>query len=761
MVDNLSLNVEWSFVYYIIKRWLIYYLNERLKQNDIGTLTIGKTFPYLKLYILQNENLTITNIINAFENIIIRKATGYNCIGIKYIIDASCSFYQDESYILDIVKLDINPQIQYDNDNQNDNQNDNDNNINVKLNLSINNSSQYRYIKYDEVYSFISVYYVKFSEQNISYLKSVLKLIDIDINVFNFKNSKGQIFKTFDQKIKEIIISTINASIYNIIPRIIDYLQLLQKDLNVNIKDNNISRLDEIISKLYKIEQNILISILHEDKNNSDFDNYLSLIDSYKNTELVKSNEYVKKNINIIKKILIENNIIDFKIPTPIFNNDPNDNIIGICDFYKKIYPKILEYHMNKKGKKGYNFILKDINKIDTSNYKAINNLNDDSVEYLTSNTSMTNWKEEYDNMNPFGILLNLTSDPLSHKGIYDNKSSFILTYPNLIISSLSNNFLSLNDYYQLIYADLENSDDQQSKLVNSFSIGQYNMVDNLHGDTNIMLPLYINNNHWNLVKPVWSYHLAFINNSFEFDYCKKMDNIYFWLFIKSIKLIEPIKSSVNTIRLFMYILRTTLQVCIENKYSYNMRSNYDKFKLSLLCIDNDELYVRTFSDYLIRLIQLILNGGINSSELSEDFDKVFICLINLTVKKYFCDEKKNINKLVELKNNSTIIDNYIDNVLIGNANIIETFYNIIFISINNLKKDLMFICEVIREIYNIKKFNQLVKYLDKYNGCLPIDSNLDLNVKILDQIIKNKHQYIDSIDSNYDINLVKKLLID
>ena len=74
-------------------------------------------------------------------------------------------------------------------------------------------------------------------------------------------------------------------------------------------------------------------------------------------------------------------------------------------------------------------------------------------------------------------------------------------------------------DYYQMILIDLENNEyiDKDSYDLNKFTI-----IDKLHGDSNIMLPIYINKNHWLLCKNLWSYHISFINNSFEYDYIKK-----------------------------------------------------------------------------------------------------------------------------------------------------------------------------------------------------------------------------------------------
>ena len=68
IIDNISQNTNWNNTYNIIKRWLIYYLNERIKTNSIELLTIGKTFPQLKTYSIKKEHVDICNIIYRIYN---------------------------------------------------------------------------------------------------------------------------------------------------------------------------------------------------------------------------------------------------------------------------------------------------------------------------------------------------------------------------------------------------------------------------------------------------------------------------------------------------------------------------------------------------------------------------------------------------------------------------------------------------------------------------------------------------------------------
>ena len=106
------------------------------------------------------------------------------------------------------------------------------------------------------------------------------------------------------------------------------------------------------------------------------------------------------------------------------------------------------------------------------------------------------------------------------------------------------------------------------------------------------MLPIFINKNHWQLVKSFWKYHMSFINNSFEYNYNKRMDNIYFLVLLKNF---NNLNESYNLnkiklipdcdIRLFIYILRTSIQILIDNKYINNIKNEYNRTYLHIIDI--------------------------------------------------------------------------------------------------------------------------------------------------------------------------------
>ena len=203
------------------------------------------------------------------------------------------------------------------------------------------------------------------------------------------------------------------------------------------------------------------------------------------------------------------------------------------------------------------------------------------------------------------------------------------------------------------------------------------------------------------------------------------MDNIYFLTIIKTINTISTTKSNQNIIRLFIYILRTNIQICIDNKYSYNNKADYDKHFNLLLDSKDLQTFNRIFIDYLIRVIQSILTSNIKFEELNNDMDKLINCWIQQLIKnEYYTEDLERIN---DMNNEEKIKE----------LEHLEEKFNLNILCFSELKKDIEFFWNLMNKIYSVKKFNQLIKFLDKNNGCLPILEE-DLNCGIIDTIIND-----------------------
>ena len=348
----------------------------------------------------------------------------------------------------------------------------------------------------------------------------------------------------------------------------------------------------------------------------------------------------------------------------------------------------------------------------------------------------MTNWIDEYNEYNPYGILIKYNISKNSYKGLIDEKSTIIKTFPEMIIDSVSNNWISLNDYYQLIISYKNEDDYENNNSVDKFNLNNFKINDAIHGESNIMLPLYINKNHWNLTKSLWKYHISFINNSFESEYNKKMDNIYYLVLLKQfINLLDKNIIPDNKIILFIHILRSTIQVSIDNKYINTISSEYSRYFIYLIDLDKKfqgkNLLELNLIDYIIRYIQYCTSNN-DITKLEKDLSIIREILLNNYKKKILSGQDD--LKLSEIKND----------FILDNTNWL------------NLEITLIKFAKVINSIYKIKGFNQFIKFVDKTNSYLMADS--DNKDDITCNNIKN---IINNYNNIYDIEYIKyKILI-
>lgn len=587
-------------------------------------------------------------------------------------------------------------------------------------------------LKYSE-YNQLTNKLDKFFESSI-YKK--IKLVNI-INKNNDENTNYSFYLLFDElildnrtyKIKEIINS--------------DFINFL--DITNSLKKDNINNkcLIQYLEKLQYIETELLLD--NKAINNNE---YLELLDNICFIGSDNYHLYDKNIINYIKNYInnIKIHILNSKITCIIPKDNIDDEIINsyikyIIDFYEYIYPKLIN---NKKA----NILVINYNELKVKKIKKINydNYEDISKTMIISNTSMTNWIDEYNEYNPFGILIKYKSSKYSYKGLIDEKSTIFNTYPNIIVSSITNNWISMYDYYELILSYLKtnqedeyNQEHNQEKVVDTFNINDFNITDIINGDSNIMLPIYINNNHWKLVKNLWTYHISFINNSLETEYNKKMDNIYYLVLLKNVNnLVQNNKQALTYTRIFLFlnILRTTVQVTIDNKYIFNIKKEYVNY---YEYITNSEHIRIKLIDYIIRVLQIIISGNIENDKLKSD-------LLNL--------RKLLINEWYTYDYNTKNLEDFGDHELDNHLKNECTKYIMNWLE---LEIDLLKFNSILTEIYKLRGYNQLIKYIDKYNSCIPEDELYE-NIKlIINNIILSKEYNLEMIIENIDMNDYKK----
>lgn len=725
--DNQTFKLN-NIVINYIKRWVIYKIINNYNQYD--NIYILKTYPEFveKKITISDINEDIYSILTCINNIIYKKYESYHTICLKDIFDF----------------IDSNKN---------------------------NGKKSYKDVilgKYDLdeilIITSITSYNNNLTDFNIKYINTILDKHKLNINLTNICGIKfiNDLFPKINEETIDINwLKTENIPIYKMVG--IPDIPTDSKPLYNLINLDSISILTkqsngfEYLKLMYLMESLIIYNSQSNNKLTTDktttntllsgelgdiINSILDKIKIDKNDNLVIENIF-KSYKNSIKDLLSRFSKLQIILPIDKLSKELSSSYIKyILEFYSIIYPKINYYNSLQK-----------INKIHKNKHKNISNNTTDikitkvkkfdihpsdiSCEYLTSSLTMTNWIEEYENANPFGFLIKYNPSKLSFKGILDVNSSILKTYPNMIINNITTNFVPLYDYYQIILFDYEenkenddnNNDNQYNDEKKIFNISKFNIIDNVNGDGNVLLPLYINKHHWELTKSIWNYHISFINNCFEQEYNSKMDNIYFYSIIKFVNDLKNLNANSNikkTIRLFTYLLRTCIQILIDNKFIHSIKNDYLKYVdlvLNLDSFNNNHI----FSDFIVRLIQIIISSNIDENTLENDLNKitsyVFKKYIISKYKMDFWDKINQSNLSGEEKKNELYI--------LKNDTIQE---NIQWVYLNF---DIKIFYKIIKSIYSICGFNQFIKQIDKTNGCLEdIQENNKLNLDTIKEII-------------------------
>jgi hypothetical protein len=584
----------------------------------------------------------------------------------------------------------------------------------------------------------VKIIFEKIKYYNELYKEDIIKyLVIISKNNFINKGENNAIKDAINYKNHIDLINISKSSIfkikYDLYEHFINYKCFnINEIVNKRIFETNILDLEfkkdynlyEYIQALNNIEKIFLEKKINNEIIEHDLYNKIkSLI----NSDIQINNKYIndvilffKKSINSIllkfsnNKVLI-NGLDDYNIDI---------NIRYILQFYDNIYKKFnycKDYDSNTS-------IIK-FNKIEIINEKDIT---DDSLDYTRSNLSLSNWIEEYNNYNSYGILIRCVMN--------QQYFNILQTYPNLSVSTVSNNWIGMYDYYQLILTEYEVNKEINEKYDESkiFNINDFIIIDNLLGDTNVFLPIYINKSHWKLTKLLWTYHMSLINNCYEFEYKKTMDNIYYLVLLKNLNTIlneylnnEKKNISIANIRFFIYILRTVIQITIDNKYMFSIIGEYKR--IINLILDNMCYNYKHINEWLIKILQLIVSNNCLNESLEDDLSKIRSTLFKNYLNRYsedFWVNLKNINLTKENREEQLYV--IINECLYENINFLSLQYDLIILN------------KIIKDIYNINGFNNFLKKIDSFNGCIPIN-NINENLytyknikKIITTIIKN-----------------------
>ena len=761
--DNYSNTYDWKTKINIVKRWILYNINYLLMKNNLEEVKIIKTYP--KMY-----EFTFSCSLNLFDKNNIELSKFIELI--KFIDDIIVKYdkyYKIESF-LNCIDCVNNSNKDYDNIfilTSFSSFSDSDLLSNFKKKNKIQTLIEQKKAtelwtgqKEEKIGEKINTIQKEIEEdtERIIIPESVKTFLEnkIKINVLNFSPHSNMIIKnTFSKSYIQLLIdlsekikeSTIEFTEFR---KIYNNVNSIQKFINNNILKTKYDEYEiENILKTTKITNlnnlfllNLQLVELNLLNKKQDYNNYYNILLTY--IDRINSN-FIKYCFNSVSNlILFEKGFIlnkEFKINK--FNK--------IFEFYKIIYPRLIKqnfFNIKNNNKKKLTNINNNFNISNIENNNQFSKINysdeiDKSTIFLFSNTTLTNWIEEYNEHNVFGILLYYNIPKNTSFNIFNASDNILTDFPCTYVSNITNNFISMYDYYELFLAEIN---DSKNVLINNetgtITVNDFCITDNIFGNSNIFLPIYICKEHWDLCKIFWNYHISLSHNCVEGQYNKMMDNIYFFVLLKNFNEILRLKELIgyNNIKLFFYIIRTCMQICIDNKYSLSIEKNYSLSLDELLKSNSKELFEKNFNEFIIRSLQLILCSKYQN--IQDDFNKIkniYIKLLLDTKFSYLINKQKNDDGDNET-NDQKEIENYLLPFLI-------------------LENTIINLSIFIKNIFEIINFNKLLKYLDSKYGLVPdlylksphfIEENLlELPCEKIAEILKNN-----IFSENYKINI-------
>lgn len=451
--------------------------------------------------------------------------------------------------------------------------------------------------------------------QNINNLK-IVNLCDYDYRYYSEEFNNDIIFLNYKNDYY-----TISKNIFIIKQNNID----LQKCLN-DINEINKDCLDYYVKLLCYIDK-IIGDNEYDDIN-------IGLLCDILNIKINITTNINNFIINIqknIKTYLLSKNKNIKNIDLEIINSKINDtNIKLYITFYEMLYEK--NDYIIKNNTTNSNKIYINNCKID-----AISEKNKEYICEMTHSTlTLSNIIDEFNDSNVYGLLIN-----------YDvnNKLS---KYPDTNkVSNVTLDWISMNDYNEL----LEIKSNNNKININNFN---NNTDDNdKYTNTNCILPIYFNKNHWKLFKSISSHYLSLINNVHVAEFKKRFYDIYFLSLLQIFIIFNfNIKyERIKYLKIFICILRTSIQVMSDNKYNCNLETHFEIFKNNFIN-NSEEINKNNISMLMIRCIQYVIFNGKNS--ISDLFENIITKLTdkfkmkhNTNVNDYY----DYINEWISLRN--------------------------------------------------------------------------------------------------------------
>jgi len=578
---------------------------------------------------------------------------------------------------------------------------------------------------------------------------------------------------------------------------VVDNVQITLNNATLLCEDNidtfkiNVNQYNSFLIKFNGADNNIKLNIEYGDEkietelfNNTEL-NKIDMVNAFLHTieymnDLITDNKSINPNISILIKDktlqLINNNqenkeVINKSIylyslikdnshhlNLAYFTNEQktpiSDNTKMVLDYGKKIYENNGSdkkmFKLNDRISKNIVFInklnnIKDILGTDTNKkfievYDDTDNLNfNNSCDYFNSPITLSNWYEEFKIGSAIGLLIKIKINNLVKLGVSKNVKFENITstfYP------VTDYITCTNEYFEKKQGMSNNqqSNNQQSNNQKNNKFGNLNdkivLSGTSIGDSNAVIPLYINKYHWQIAKQYINPILGIIFAHNPFGYCNKHKSFMFSVFAIMTTKIFTDTSCINHKWLNSYIayLRTCTEICFENKYQNGIRRLIENFVKN----PSNRIVTDVFYDDVF-ISQTLSTGYI----LSDDMIKMLIhYIIEESARHQLKTDKMDMQYLEYLK---TMFE--IDNV--------DKLKNEIDDTINKLFNNMNYHLVVIVSFYKMNKIlNNFYKLFGSFNKFLKsIETGFGLvDESYINNLIKDINDNKFSINSFKDI---------
>jgi hypothetical protein len=463
----------------------------------------------------------------------------------------------------------------------------------------------------------------------------------------------------------------------------------------INLENNDFKLIDFKL-QLLSI-QNYFIDLVNKNyiiKNTNIYKIYINTLNYYK--------KYIKENYSsIISCITFNYNLLQEKYIIYNLNNQPIDYLFNI---YLNITSSFIKNKM-------YNVYIKNIKKIKNIKYdQPLINLDNEnqtilnkSLEFYVSYISLTNWKDEIDNNQCLGLLINCKCNESDILGFTSN---------TITINNVTNTLISIEQIYDghIFFYNKYLKFDNGKEYTNMIS-------GLLIGNGNAMIPLYINKYHWKIAETKVEEQISVAITQNPYSFKVKMLDIYSHVLLKFIEYIVYTDNSNKNIKLFISLIITMIKLKLNFNFNYNINNIIKIHNIKTLIVSyiinifvnndkfDDNIFKLLYSEYVRRFIKhnKIYINSIDDKNIIE-FKAMYI-LTNLI--------KDHMNNLINKYETQLgwIDDN--DILMFKNINM-NCFNNIIY----KLKDD----------IVNLQFHLQLSKYIDDKIYIKNIKNNIYIN---------------------------------